>query len=265
MEWDELHHAHGRATDVPKYLEALRNGDAQAISELYSTVAHQGTRWQASCHAVAFLVELVDDPRIQHRVEISELVRYIAVGDSQLPFDSSRYAVDLPTDEQVDTMIQQLYHEENPEPEFGEEVALRWEADAYHAAAEHLGTYVRWLADPEVGSHAAALLAWFPLPEDATRALVDLPADSPARASANLALAYITSVDASIDLRLRELLAAPRPVSLTAAIALAFRVGDRVPLAALDVLADEDLPETPAGWDRSMRGFVAMALKNVGL
>jgi hypothetical protein len=52
---------------------------------------------------------------------------------------------------------------------------------------------------------------------------------------------------------------------MTAAVALAFRLGPDLPGAALDLLVDEKPPPAPPGWDRSMRGFVTQALRKVGL
>jgi hypothetical protein len=48
-------------------------------------------------------------------------------------------------------------------------------------------------------------------------------------------------------------------------VALAFRLGPDLPPEALDVLVDVKPPPAPPGWDRSMRGFVTMAVKRVGL
>jgi len=66
-----------------------------------------------------------------------------------------------------------------------------------------------------------------------------------------------------------QLHAVPSPVRLTAAIALAYHLGDRLPAAAVDVLAAagrDDAPEdVVAPWHRSLTSFAALARKRVGL
>ncbi|MGN9805790.1 hypothetical protein [Micromonospora sp. L32] len=49
---------------------------------------------------------------------------------------------------------------------------------------------------------------------------------------------------------------------------LAYRLGDQLPDLALDVLTDarsSDVDAEVPGWDRSVRGFVALALHRLGL
>lgn len=63
IEWGQLHHAYGAASDVPGRLADLRTGEWRAaLAELSGNIYHQGTRWQASAHAVPVLVSIVDDP-----------------------------------------------------------------------------------------------------------------------------------------------------------------------------------------------------------
>jgi hypothetical protein len=59
-------------------------------------------------------------------------------------------------------------------------------------------------------------------------------------------------------------------VRLTAAIALAYRIGQRLPDRALSILIDakehENLPDFPTGWHRrAPRGYTALALQRLGL
>lgn len=81
--WAELHHAYGSAADVPGQLRALLSADAQvrhqAYHQLYGNIYHQGTRWQASCHVVPFLAELVDDPATPDRAAAADLLRAVAL------------------------------------------------------------------------------------------------------------------------------------------------------------------------------------------
>lgn len=258
IRWPELHGAHGPAAEVPRCLRALRGNDPadrlDARTRLFDAVYHQGTRWQVSAHVIPFLVGLIDDPHTPDRAELADLLHAVAVGDrddSWLPFDADRAFAEDPAAEEFDL------------------AAVRWDAAAHRTAAGHLAAYRRWTADPDarLAAHAAALLAWFPATGAVIAALLAVPADrSPARASANLTLAHLPPPGPGIDARLRELLTSGQPaVAVTAATALAYRLGPALPDDALDVLFragdSAESPETPPGWSRSVRGFVALGLR----
>lgn len=57
--WADLTHAYGSAADVPDCLRALAGDDdekaAEALSELYGSILHQGSVYEATAHAVPFL------------------------------------------------------------------------------------------------------------------------------------------------------------------------------------------------------------------
>ncbi len=107
----------------------------------------------------------------------------------------------------------------------------------------------------------AEMLAYFP----ATERTVDALVASVAPASANLTLAYLPDSPAVDKHLASQLDDGPLDIRMAAAVALAFRLGPDLPAAALDLLVDEKPPPAPPGWDRSMRGFVTLALRRVGL
>lgn len=264
-----LHHAYGSAIDVPDQLRGLRSPERDtrhaALNQLSGNVYHQGTRWQASCHTVRFLVALVDDPATPDRASVLGLLRAVGVGDRRddhLPFRPDRTFADADAvgDEQLAELIRWLYHGDDPYADdtmtdLGDAAALRWDADSFRAAAEHTDRYARWVGDtdPEVAARAAELLAWFAPTDAAVTALLMVPADpvrAPVRASANLTLAHLDTEAVGIEHRLRELLTTPPPaVHVTAAVALAYRLGDRLPDRALDILIrageQDPPPESP--------------------
>jgi hypothetical protein len=286
--WQLLHHAYGPASDVPAQLEALRSPDEErrrwAMSHLGGNIYHQGTRWQASSAAVPFLVTMVEDPSTPERDRVLRLLHAVAIGDrrdNDLPFDADRVfaARASISEEGLARLIRLVYHEEDSlddEEGFALSTAAdaRWAYDAYMAAAGHAETVAGWVrdADPEVASRAAALLAWFPTRDGAIDALLSVPDDHPfrdARASANLALAHLPTIDVRVDHGLRSMLDSyDRLVAVTAAVALVYRLGETIPDRALSTLAEafnEELPSGVTGWDRAPRGFVALALQRLGL
>jgi hypothetical protein len=61
IDWAHRSHAFGEASNVPTLLRAVAEGGTgadEAISELFNTVWHQGTVYDASSAAVPYLGEL---------------------------------------------------------------------------------------------------------------------------------------------------------------------------------------------------------------
>jgi hypothetical protein len=62
VDWAGLTHAYGSATDTPELLRQAGSADreaaSQALSDLYSSIFHQGTVYEATAAAVPFLVDL---------------------------------------------------------------------------------------------------------------------------------------------------------------------------------------------------------------
>lgn len=84
VDWADLTHAYGRAGDVPDQIRGLRSPDSdvrsKALNSLYGNVFHQGTRYEASAHAVPFLLELLADPGTPDRAAVLGLLTHLAVG-----------------------------------------------------------------------------------------------------------------------------------------------------------------------------------------
>lgn len=223
--WRQLQHADGVAADVPDRLRMLRSGSLDTRSGALTWLSRLPGS-SAGAAVVGFLVALVDDPATPDRESLVSLLHDVALRDVDLP---------LPDDHEPD--------------------------EAFLAAAKHVDSYVAWLADPLLAAQAAEMLAYFPM----SQKVVDALLGSVAPASANLTLGYLSGYP-TVDTHLTAALESPsRDVRMTAAVALAFRLGADLPGQALDLLVDESPPPAPPGWDRSMRGFVALALRKVGL
>ncbi|GIJ47624.1 hypothetical protein Val02_45100 [Virgisporangium aliadipatigenens] len=84
VDWAALEHAYGEATDVPELIRALAEGDTDdALDELYGNIWHQGTVYEATAHAVPFLVEVLDAPAAD-RAAVLILLSHLATGSSYL-------------------------------------------------------------------------------------------------------------------------------------------------------------------------------------
>ncbi|MET8907822.1 hypothetical protein [Micromonospora sp. NPDC004551] len=97
IDWASLTHAYGSAEDVPGLIRDLRSSDAEvrgaAMHELYGNIYHQGTRYEASAHAVPFLLELAADPATPVRHEVIQLLSCLAVGYTPYDLPARGYPV----------------------------------------------------------------------------------------------------------------------------------------------------------------------------
>lgn len=85
--WKNLKHAYGSAEDVPDLLRKLRTapprgGEGSPLWHLFGNIYHQGTVYEATPHAVPFLIELAADSDTPDRAGVLELLAEIARGNS---------------------------------------------------------------------------------------------------------------------------------------------------------------------------------------
>jgi hypothetical protein len=88
VEWGRLRHAYGPAEDIPRLIRALasRLPDERraAWRELYGNLWHQGTVYEATPHAVPFLIELAASDETHDRFEILSYLGTLADGSSYI-------------------------------------------------------------------------------------------------------------------------------------------------------------------------------------
>jgi HEAT repeat protein len=88
IDWGNLSHAYGEASDVPEIIRALTSDDAEireeAIDELHGNIWHQGTVYEATAYAVPFLIELLQEDTVSGKDGILGLLSAIAEGSSYI-------------------------------------------------------------------------------------------------------------------------------------------------------------------------------------
>jgi HEAT repeats len=82
--WAQLQDAYGSAADVPNEIRALVAEDADArnaaFKALFSNICHQGTIYEASIHALPFLIEILRSDSCPDRNSLVLLVSCIVAG-----------------------------------------------------------------------------------------------------------------------------------------------------------------------------------------
>jgi hypothetical protein len=81
--WGRLKHAHGRASDIPKYLRDLASEDediayAAASFGLWDCLCHLGTLYEASRYIIPFLLELLREGHLDGKYNRCDALLYLA-------------------------------------------------------------------------------------------------------------------------------------------------------------------------------------------
>lgn len=299
VDWAELEHAYGTAEDVPDLLRALASESADerdgALHQLYGNIFHQGSRYEASAHAVPFLAALAADPRVRERAGIVYLLGAIAIGydESHLPggVDIAEWRAGVERmrtadpDEELRRM-REWVAEARDEGErrvretrlalYDPEESLRHvdaELGAYDAVRAAVPTLRGLLddSDPDVRAAAAYTLGWFPeeaagtLP--ALRPLLAPGADADVAANAAVSAGLLGGHD--LVPRLRALLTGENALLRCAAVLALARLGGTGP-DVLDVLETAAV-QPPEGsepgllhLEGNLRGYVTMTLAAAG-
>jgi hypothetical protein len=163
--WSELTHAYGAASNVPGQIRKLakkrKKTRKNALEKLYSNIFHQGTRYQATPHAVPFLYELRASPETPDRHDVVYLLVNLALGyeESYLP-DGLDIVGCRRSAEQADSAMSWPDHVEYNKYGF----ASRVELDCYDAVKDGVPTLITLLNDDDIRLANAAVyaLAWFP-------------------------------------------------------------------------------------------------------
>ncbi|MFI8434935.1 hypothetical protein ACIGJO_14465 [Streptomyces sp. NPDC079020] len=226
--WAGLAHCYGPATEVPSQLRDLASPDEEARTRawdrLWSNLYHQGNVYEATAHAVPFLLHLLTDETTPHRKGFLGYLSVLVTGE-----DEGRWFPDGYDSTMLD----------------GRPV----ESAVYEAVEAGIPTVVAPLLDhddPETATLAAVLTAWFPsaaphvLP--ALRRLCARPLPRPHRATALLVLGLLAGAadDRSDTARLERILQdGDDPDRWAAAVALARISAPGLPATAIGALTDE--------------------------
>ncbi|MFI7605884.1 hypothetical protein ACIBTV_12245 [Micromonospora sp. NPDC049366] len=267
IDWARLGHAYGAADDLPGHLRALRSPDPdtrdEALVELYTRIVHQGGRFEASAHAVPFLLELLADPGTPDPSAVLWLLTGVAIGSDEavlpdgVPVAAHRRAAEggrallaakpPPWSGEDETKKEYVEYAYVQSLDAADQARL-WayvELAAYDAVRAGVPLFRALLAHPDAGvrTGAAYALAWFP---EETEGSVPALADALDAASSPAPGAAVTPAEVATLLVASGLLGAapdqrwltdPRPIiRCAAAIGRARVLGPQADPATVDEL-----------------------------
>ncbi|MET9663494.1 hypothetical protein [Streptomyces sp. NPDC006510] len=226
--WADLCHAYGPATVIPSQLRDLTSLDQatrdQAWHRMYSNLYHQGSIYEATPHAVPFLLHLLADERPPDREGLLTYLSALVTGEDEEQWFPDGYDTARIAGWPVETAV-------------------------YETVEAGVPTVVAPLLDhddPETAVRAAVLTAWFPaqaphvLP--GLRRLCGRALPRPGRANALIALGLLAGAAgdrSDTPLLERTLADTDAPDRWAAAVALARVTAPDLPDPAIDALIDE--------------------------
>lgn len=159
IDWSNLEHAYGSAADVPRLIRALVSPEpaerTSAYEDLFASLCHQGTVYEASAHALPFLIELLADDGTPDRDTLATLVACIMYGRGYCEVHFAGRRINPFTGEPVD-------------PSFDIDGRLLRERDVVARVrargAPAVPLLLPFLKDPNpcIRSDVARALAWYP-------------------------------------------------------------------------------------------------------
>ncbi len=263
IDWHNLNHAYGDASDVPELIKSLASNDEEtrrgAIYELYGNIWHQGTVYEATSYAVPFLVELLKSDEVQDKHEILVLLFHLANGHSYKEAHQSIMARFL-GEEEVNSLQYQAEMQ----------VELFWVKQAHNAVAEGMPVYFQLLkhADPKIRMCVPYTLS--ALVEHATeiiptvQAQLETEEDPQVRASLLLGIGVLGAKQAEQHSQLfSDMLRAENEhslIKLAAAMALVMAKNGTPPLEAV-----KKLVETIANPEKVEEAYNALPWSSTGI
>jgi len=161
IDWSSLSHAYGKAGDVPDLIRGLLDSEPQrrheCLYQLYGTIWHQGTIYEASAYAVPFLFELLRSLDTPDRSGIAMLLADLADG---------AHPLELYTDpgDKMSQLVRKGLEDEGRDFEVEVQAGRVWERATRAAVGEVLDVLIEYLRDeePEIRATVAQALARFP-------------------------------------------------------------------------------------------------------
>ena len=165
VDWGKLIHAYGPAEDVPNLLRQLASDEKtireKALWNLFGNIFHQGTRYQASSHAVPFLYGLLQRTGQKDRAEIVRLLLSLALGYEE-EFLPDPFVPDTYREELRHAAISMTEEQRNQNAQYG--YSPDYLLEVYDAVRDGAHIFISFLKDDdkELRDISAYSLGWMP-------------------------------------------------------------------------------------------------------
>ena len=84
INWSQLNHAYGEASNVPILMRKLLSQEEserdEAYEDLFNCTCHQGTIWEATSYVIPFLWQLIKSPETPDKIKIIFLLASFGIG-----------------------------------------------------------------------------------------------------------------------------------------------------------------------------------------
>ena len=229
--WHKIAHAYGDASNVPEAIRALANNDQDkdepAWEVLWNHLLHQGSVFEATAHAIPFLVELLEIPTCNSRADILNYLAHVARGNSYLEVHQGLMDENYKASEEF---IEQLAEEQS------------WLKNISEAVAAGVPVYLKLLTDNDVNLriHATHMLG---VCKNQANEIVHslqahLPLETDDTARASLVFCLATLAGNQEESFLQQLLETESSlVKLVAAMSLCY-IAEKVPEQAIQILVE---------------------------
>ncbi len=281
IDWANLEHAYGEASDVPILIRSLASMDEEerkeALWELYGNIFHQGTRYEATSYAIPFIFELIRDPNVPEKAILIKFTVDLALGYPE---------AFLPKGPNVDDWaINPEELKAEAETEGLEDVNIDWLKhvddfiNSYKAVLKEVQTYYDLLdnKDPTIKTMAIFGVAWFreaasdSIPK--IRNLIKSEKDDKILANSLISLSMLDSYleDKKDELLIKNFLTEHKSiiVKIAAAIALVNILKEEVDITPIDYILQQipnimemNLSPFEFPWnDGELLGFISEVIK----
>ncbi|MEJ2252712.1 MAG: hypothetical protein P8Y97_24025, partial [Candidatus Lokiarchaeota archaeon] len=165
IDWKNLEHAYGEASDVPQLIRDLASKDPDlrdhAFYELYGNIYHQGTRYQATPYAIPFIFELIQEPDVPEKADLIRFTIDLALGypESYLPKGPNIEHWVL----KVDQLKEEAKSEDSEDKDGDWLKHIDSFIDSYKVVLKEISTYYKCLESNDIDIKIMAIyaIAWF--------------------------------------------------------------------------------------------------------
>ena len=158
IDWSALCHAYGEASNIPILLAATFSDNERkrefAFRELFETIWHQGTVYEASAYAIPFLLKTLESPETPDKTSVAILLACLANGHSYLEVHAAN--------EEDRSVWREIFAKDNRDLDTETAKQIEHVNNARMAVSKGLHLLYPYLKDENASGDIAKALALYP-------------------------------------------------------------------------------------------------------